>query len=378
MVSVFGYQHAVGRLYQTPKPNFTELSHLFFLMARHRIEIGERTIKSFSFFLEIQMKKSLVFLAVLAASSAAMAQSNVTLYGVVDAGFTHEDNGSTSVNRLDSGMLNGSRWGLKGTEDLGSGLNALFVLESGFGTDTGAQADAARLFNRQSFVGLSGGFGTVKLGRQKNPLYSNNDVFDPFANGLAGDTSRLINYQGSRTDNTITYAYAANGLRGEFQYGLGEVGGNSSASRTIAGLLGYKNGPIDVVLTTQDVRNATDTDSTKVTLLGGNYNFGFAKAFLTYDIEKGTGTTDLSNTVIGATVPMGAGNVMVSYINHQNKAVSSSDAHQFAVGYTYDLSKRTTLYTSYGRLTNDSKSAVKVTTAGNTDSLFDFGVRHNF
>lgn len=69
---------------------------------------------------------------------------------------------------------------------------------------------------------------------------------------------------------------------------------------------------------------------------------------------------------------------MVSYIDHQNKAVSSSDAHQFAVGYTYDLSKRTALYTSYGRLTNDSKSAVKVTTAGNTDSLFDVGVRHNF
>jgi len=86
------------------------------------------------------MKKSLVFLAVLAASGVTMAQSNVPLYGVVDAGFTHEDNGSTSVSRLDSGLLNGSRWGLKGTEDLGGSLNALFVLESGFSLDTGVQA----------------------------------------------------------------------------------------------------------------------------------------------------------------------------------------------------------------------------------------------
>jgi predicted porin len=324
------------------------------------------------------MKKSLIALAVLATSGAAMAQSSVTLYGVADIGYVHEDNGSASVNRFDSGNLNGGRWGLKGTEDLGGGLNALFVLEAGYNIDTGAQADAARLFNRQSFVGFSGGFGTVKLGRQKNPVYNSSDVFDPFGDALAGDSARLLNYQGNRTDNTITYAYAASGFRGEFQYGLGEVAGKSAASRTVAGLLGYKAGPVDVVFTTESVRNAADTDNTKVTLLGGNFDFGVAKAYLTFDTEKGTGTTDLRNMIIGATVPMGAGTVMVSYINHQNKAASDSDARQFAVGYTYNLSKRTALYTSYSRLTNDSKSAVKVLVAGNTDSLLNAGVRHSF
>jgi predicted porin len=324
------------------------------------------------------MKKSLVALAVLAASGAAMAQSSVTLYGVADVGFAVEDNGTTSTTRMDSSNLNGNRWGLKGAEDLGGGLKAIFVIESGFSLDTGAQASATSLFNRQSYVGVSGGFGTVKFGRQMNSVYSNSGTFDPFGDALAGDTARLLNYQGSRTDNAITYAYAASGFRGEFQYALGEVAGNSSASRMIGGFVGYKNGPIDVVLTTQDTRNATDTDSTKVTLLGGNYNFGFAKAFLTFDMEKGTGTTDLRHLVVGATVPIASGSLMLSYIQRQDQVVDDKDAEQFAIGYTYDLSKRTALYTSYSRLTNDAKSSVKVVKAGDTNSLFNLGVRHFF
>ena len=324
------------------------------------------------------MKKSLVALAVLAASGAAMAQSSVTLYGVVDAGLAWEDNGATTTTRMDSSNLNGSRWGLKGTEDLGNGLKAIFVIESGFATDTGAQADATRFFNRQSYVGLSGGFGTVKFGRQMNSVYSNSGTFDPFGNALAGDSSRLLNYQGSRTDNAITYAYAASGFRGEFQYALGEVAGNSTASRMFGGFVGYKAGPIDVVLTHQDSRNATDTDSTKVTLLGGNYDFGVAKAFLTFDVEKGTGTTDLRHMIVGATVPIGAGSLMVSFIQRQDQAVDNKDAEQLAIGYTYNLSKRTAFYTSYSRLNNDDKSSVKVVKAGETNSLFNLGVRHFF
>ncbi|MFA7287169.1 MAG: porin, partial [Patescibacteria group bacterium] len=302
------------------------------------------------------MKKSLIALAVLAASGAAMAQSSVTLYGVVDAGLAVEDDGTTSTTRMDPSNLNGNRWGLKGTEDLGNGLKAIFVVESGFKLDDGAQASTTSLFNRQSYVGISGGFGTVKLGRQMNSVYSNSGTFDPFGNALAGDTSRLLNYQGSRTDNAITYAYAANGFRGEFQYALGEVGGNNAAGRMVGGFLGYKAGPIDVVLTTQNTRNATDTDSTKVTLLGGNYNFGIAKAFLTFDTETGVGTTDLRHMVVGAVVPVGAGSIKLSYIKRQDNAVATKDAEQYAIGYTYDLSKRTALYTSYSRLTNEANS----------------------
>ncbi|MFD2273855.1 porin [Undibacterium arcticum] len=117
------------------------------------------------------MKKTLIALAVLGSiAGVAQAQSNVTIYGVVDLGLAHENNGSTSLTRMDDGGLNGSRLGFKGSEDLGGGLSAIFFnLKNGFTADTGAQADAAKLFNRQSFIGLTGGFGTVKFGRQKEP-----------------------------------------------------------------------------------------------------------------------------------------------------------------------------------------------------------------
>lgn len=334
------------------------------------------------------MKKSLIALAVLAASGAAMAQSSVTLYGVADIGFARVDNGTNAVNRLDSGNLNGSRWGLKGVEDLGGGLKAIFTMESGFLLDSGAQASGTSFFNRQSFVGVSSGFGTLKFGRQMNALYSNVSTFDPFANALAGDSARLLNYQGSRTDNAITYAYAASGFRGEVQYAFGEVVGNNTASRTIGGFVGYKAGPIDVVLTSQTTSNATDTDDTRVTLLGGNYDFGIAKAFLSYDVEKGTGTTDLRHMIVGATVPMGASSIKVSYIKRQDKAVANRDVQQFAVGYTYDLSKRTAIYTSYSYLDNDPLAAAGTTgshsaaagsvVAGSSVKVLDFGVRHSF
>ncbi|MDO9203061.1 MAG: porin, partial [Hydrogenophaga sp.] len=112
------------------------------------------------------MKKSLIALAVLAASGAAMAQSSVTLYGIADV-VIHKDKGASAA--LASGGVSGSRLGFKGTEDLGGGLKANFVLEQGLQLDTGAIGDgtaktAGQAFSRQSYVGLSGGFGEVKLG----------------------------------------------------------------------------------------------------------------------------------------------------------------------------------------------------------------------
>ena len=332
------------------------------------------------------MKKSLIALAVLAASGAAMAQSSVTLYGVVDIAFASENNGTTTVSRLDSGKLNGSRFGFKGSEDLGGGLAAVFQLESGFNTDTGASGSTSSLFNRLSFVGLTGNFGAVKLGRQNNPVYANTSTCDPMGNNLSGDTARLFGnttgastgYNGSRTDNVISYGYAANGFRGEFQYGLGEQAGNAAANRTVAGFVGYKAGAVDVVLTVQDIRNLADTDSTKMTLLGGNYDFGVVKAFATVAVEKGVGTLDKRDVLIGLRAPVSsAGTVIVSYIKKTDNVVANADATQFAIAYTHDLSKRTALYTSYGKLDNNANAAY-MTTAGKTDSLFLAGVRHSF
>jgi predicted porin len=332
------------------------------------------------------MKKSLVALAVLAASGAAMAQSSVTLYGTADAALVRDDNGSITVNKMSSGQLSGGKWGLKGAEDLGDGLKAIFTLEAGYSIDTGASgASTTRpndFFNRQSFVGLAGGFGTVKFGRQKNPVYANAATWDTFGNSQAVNTDPLFSYNGVRTDNLIAYNFAANGFYGELQYGLGEVPGNSSASRTVAGWVGYKSGPFDVVLTNQDIKNATDTATTKMTLIGGNYDFGMAKLFAAYAVEKTDGATvtrDQKDMHIGALIPVGsAGKVEVAYNSKKDDLNANANAHQVGIGYLYSLSKRTTLHTSYGQLSNDSNAKYLVTTAGNTDKMFMAGISHQF
>ena len=333
------------------------------------------------------MKKSLIALAVLAASGAAMAQSSVTLYGVVDAGIAREDNGSATTTRMDTGNLNGNRWGLKGSEDLGGGLKAIFTIESGFSLDTGAQADSTSLFNRQSWVGVQSGFGTVKLGRQMNPVYATAGTWDSFGDALAGDSSRLFSYNGSRTNNMVSYNYAAGGFYGELQYGLGEVPdnnsitGENSAGRTAAMFVGYKTGPFDVVLTHQNIHNNPYTTATKMTLLGGNYDFGVVKLFAAYAVEKtdGVGAKDQKDAHIGLTVPVGtAGKVELSYLRKKDDLVSNADAHQVAIGYIHTLSKRTALYTSYAQLSNDSAASYKVPVAGNDDKLFNIGVKHSF
>lgn len=328
------------------------------------------------------MKKSLVALAVLAASGAVMAQSSVTLYGLVDLGLTSYDNGTDTVTAIDGGTnvtgLNGNRWGLKGSEDLGGGLKAIFTFESGFTADDGKSAQGGRLFGRQSYVGLQGGFGTVKMGRLMNPIYQNTGTLEAFADALAGDSAYLLNYQGSRTDNTVSYLYSASGFRGEVQYGFGEVPGDTSASRMLGLVLGYKQGPIDVVLTYEKKENPTNTDSEKVIALGGNYDFGVAKVFLSFEQETGFGAVDRDHVLLGVSAPLGGGTVMASYINRSDNVGPSLDADLYAIGYKYPLSKRTYVYGSYGSISNDALANVKVAVAGDTAKLFGIGLRHAF
>jgi predicted porin len=335
------------------------------------------------------MKKSLIGLAVTAAlANSAFAQTNVTIYGVVDMGFSRDDNGGAAgiVNRLDSGILNGSRIGFMGTEDLGNGLSASFTLENGFAADNGTLGQGGRLFGRQAWVGVNSAFGSVRLGRQMTPVYANSPTFDPFVDALAGDSARLFNYSGARIDNSISYNYDANGFRAQALYGFGEVAGNNSANRSIAGFVGYKNGPIDSILTYTGTKDATGNTTGKTTMLGGNYNFGPAAVYAAYawnkDVLAPTGVVaagaDSRNALIGVTVPIGAGTLKASYIKLWDKAVNNADANQIAIGYVYDLSKRTALYTSISRTANDSGARYNTDTGGATDKLFDVGIRHKF
>lgn len=329
------------------------------------------------------MKKSFLLLALLGAfAGTAAAQSSVTVYGAIDLGLVHESGGAGgSVAKLSSGVEAGSRLGFKGTEDLGGGLSAHFQLENGLAADTGGFNQGGLLFGRQAYVGLKGNFGTVNFGRQYLPLYNAFADADPFGAGLAGSAGNLFPYP-ARMDNTILYMTPAmGGFTGEFAYGLGEVAGNASANRHLDLTVGYQNGPLAVKLAHHNIRNATDTNTTKYNLVTGVYNFGPAKLHLAYGTNRDDATLDANDILLGVSAPVGGGTVMASYVRKNDKSAANMDANQAGIGYTYPLSKRTNVYTAYGRINNDNGAAYTVGNAiegGSGDKAFNVGIRHKF
>uniref|UniRef100_UPI003F496519 porin n=1 Tax=Cupriavidus yeoncheonensis TaxID=1462994 RepID=UPI003F496519 len=167
------------------------------------------------------MKKAALAAAVLGTlSNVAIAQSSVTLYGVADMGLEYVNQvGATpsaangfnpgtghSVTRLNSGGLSGSRWGLRGTEDLGSGLSSVFVLESGFNMDTGLSTQGGRLFGRQAFVGIqSKSYGQILLGRQYTSLFDAMANFVPMRFATEYEPAGVLLGPNFREDNTVKY-----------------------------------------------------------------------------------------------------------------------------------------------------------------------------
>lgn len=332
------------------------------------------------------MKKSLLALAVLGAfAGAASAQTNVTIYGVFDIGLTSarsDTSGGTRIG-LDSGNQSGSRLGFKGTEDLGGGLSAVFTLENGYAGDTGNLGQGGRIFGRQAYVGLNGGFGSVKLGRQYMPAFLAVDSIDPFGTGNAGDATgshfdcrvglgaNILCAIDVRMSNTINYSIGVGGVSGQLAYGLGEVAGDNSANRQVGLSLGYANGPINVVLAYHNINNATGDNANKATILGGTYNFGPATVHLALDEQKnenaaGATTRKTRDWLLGVSAPVGAGNIHASYIRGDDRLASNVDSNLAAIGYTHSLSKRTNIYTSYGRVNTNSQKQ------------FDLGIRHKF
>jgi predicted porin len=349
------------------------------------------------------MKKSLLAVAVLASfAGVASAQTNVTVYGIVDMGLQRTDTSVAGVDpkwALDSGLQSGSRLGFKGTEDLGGGLSASFQLENGFTADNGMQAQGGRLFGRQSWVGLNGGFGSVKLGRQNTPMYVATSAIDPFEIGLAGDLQNTVNTFGQRMDNTVNYSLTAGAFSGQIAYGFGEVAGNTTANRQLGLSFGYANGPVNAILAYHKQQNATGTASGKTLFLGGTYDFGVVKAHASFADNKGDAafgaiglgfipsptaaqtaafnalalddTLRTRDYMLGVSAPIGANSVMASF-QHKKDRDSDAKFNLFAVGYVYNLSKRTNLYTSlgFGKLTDSG--------VDEKNNKFNVGIRHKF
>lgn len=333
------------------------------------------------------MKKSLLALAVLGAfAGAASAQSNVTVYGVADVGITRLSGnaveavlGGSPRWGLDSTSdANGSRLGFKGSEDLGGGLSAIFTLESGFNLDNGTLAQGTnQLFGRQAWVGLNGGFGAVKLGHQQTPYYNVVESIDPFNARMAGSMIGVFAVP-VRMSNTVNYSLPKNlgGFYGEVAYGFGEVAGNTSANRQIGLSAGYANGPLNVALANHNVNvQAAGVDKTNSIFVGATYDFRVVKAHAAYAQDKveimGGGDVKTNDYMLGVSAPVGAGTVMASF---QRSDVKDVDAKidQWALGYSHNLSKRTSLYTSYGHVKAEAAGADA------TANEFNVGIRHAF
>lgn len=331
------------------------------------------------------MNKSTIGLALLAAcSTSAMAQSSLSIYGIVDAGLVRERGGPEGpVTNISSGIASGSRLGFKGKEDLGGGLSAVFAVESGFNIDTGTSGQGGTLFGRQAFVGLNGKFGAVTVGRQYTPYYKTlRDIGDPFgAVSMAGRSGNLF-ATNTRANNMVEYISPTfAGLRADLAWALGEQPDDSSRSRQLGGSVGYAAGPLTIQLAHHRIENATATDRTRNSLVSANYEFKPVTVYASYAVNRGPAAVDSKDMLAGVAIPFGAGKLLFSHVRHNDDTAANNDARQWGIAYDYQLSKRTDIYIAYAKINNRNGAAFTVgnaTDTGTGDSAFNLGVRHNF
>ncbi|SDY34766.1 Outer membrane protein (porin) [Collimonas sp. OK242] len=393
------------------------------------------------------MKKSLIALAVLGAiAGAAQAQSSVTIYGIVDTGIVYTSKVSTgkgadgfsnangSKFSVNSGIIQGSRLGFKGVEDLGGGLKALFQLEAGFNNDNGAlngqDKGTTNLFRRKSVVGLGGNFGSVLLGRQTDILddvsqWTSVQDFGGVTGAVGHNLDRL---EGTRTNNSIRYNTPdLSGFTGSLIYGFGETAGKTSAGQSF-GLGGqYANGPLGLFAAYyQSKLGATASDTAvlngtfpsgnvgdtalKTFSLGASYQAGPARLYGNWSrtkqplaISSTLGTTGVlqanSFTVGGfnntkadifelgvnyaVTAPLHLlASVQYNKLTFADAGSAKGKLTQINLGSDYFLSKRTDLYAFVSNLR--AKDAINPgvfgdsTGSNNNQTAVAVGIRHKF
>ena len=373
------------------------------------------------------MQKKIIALAVAGLmSGAAFAQSNVTIYGVVDMYYGHSSAtnnsavrpGAKSVNALQSGGLSGSRLGFRGTEDLGGGMKALWVYELGtldpsvgdannFGTDN----------TRQSYVGLSGNFGTFLAGRQQTQGFGWAAKYDAMGAGVLSPLGQLtdnanpnttigLSISGrdalARQNNSFAYVLPTfvKGLTLSGVYSFGTGGENpkdnvaGTSPQNIWGFAAeYDMGPLSVGYVHHNVNDFSGTSGTDQTEngYGLTYDFGVLKFIGSYQTSKteASGAGDIADVRIwnlGFRAPVTAnGSVGFAYANYKDKEPANDrKVKSWGVDYQHSLSKRTTAYVGYSRMTNGSTSnfnllnLAAVPGNGGRESQFIGGLRHTF
>lgn len=351
------------------------------------------------------MKHSLIALSILATTAGASAQSSTTLFGVVDASVTRLSSDSASVTGLSSGEQSSSRLGFRGLEDLGGGLKASFWLEGSVAVDNGGTTFR---FDRRSTVGLIGGFGEVRLGRDKLASYLNVETFDPFgdigvagngANNMLGNATVAAGTQegshSKRASNIVSYLTPKmGGFHGQVQYGFGERASsepNNSRGNFVSARVGYQSNPLDIALGYAQLKGGTAIQEVtyKAVNLGASYDLGFVKPMVLIATERGAGR-GVNAYTLGASAPVGqAGEFRVGYTRFSTRNQVEADSSKLGLGYIHKLSKRTVVYGLLARVSNDSNAnrgfavsssslASPLIAAGDSATGYSIGVRHSF
>ena len=374
------------------------------------------------------MKKTLAAVAVLGAFAGSAIAADVTLYGIVDTGvgYNHTDfdglANDTDTFAMKSGQQSGSRWGLKGAEDLGNGLTVGFILENGFDSDTGAKN--TNFFNRESSLYLQGGFGKIGFGRigafnNGQSSWAKIGMISAFGtSSWGGYTTQLSNLMSlaGQWDNTIAYEtpdFA--GFQAFAQYSMGKaedgaVENESSSDRYYAIGATYKNGPFAAYLAVDSTNykslGVADVDDSLTVTLGGSYDFEVAKVYLgaqyfdevklssiggvVQEVEAGWVTGGIVNKVKGygisltADAPVAGGKVMagLGYVDAESadsEANEDFDLKRYgvSVGYDYPFSKRTDVYAVASWMQDDVDWNATDSNDISAYSLY-VGLRHKF
>ena len=393
------------------------------------------------------MKKTLAALAVLGAFAGSAMAADVNLYGIVDVGFKYvhsdpdeNDKDATDNFTMATGNQSGSRFGLKGVEDLGNGVQVGFVLENGFSPDDGTLGQGSRLFGREANLFVRGAFGELSFGRlgaldSANGSYGLLGYLSPFGASWAGTVEfSTFAVGGARMDNTVTYKspnFA--GFNAYAQYSLGmntkdkfDPKGNGAAADLVAPAEGksgdnryaalgatYVAGPVNLAasaaLYNWSSTEFTDEPDDGYTLTaGGYYDCGFAKTYLglqyfdnMYKTSSGYkdaaygfssfGLTDSFkgwSAQLGFDAPLAGGTALVAFGYADAESANSgkdekANDNEFkrwgaSVGYTYSLSKRTNVYGVAGYYQDKKTDNVAKSENKPETTTVIVGVRHKF
>jgi predicted porin len=347
------------------------------------------------------MKKTWVALAVLGAfAGVAQAQSSVTLYGIADVNLQMVDpkaGGLKSTVGVNSGHQSGSRWGFRGSEDLGGGLKGVFTLEGGYSVDNGTLGQGGRLFGRQAWAGIEGGFGTLALGRFAT-LSSGTGSFDmygftdPFLTGFGGANLIFSSANALRVDNAILWRSQKMGgfqvgAMHSFNIAASEVPDRKNNTYYTGVAASFGAGPFMGAVTYDIINNpAAGASDQKHLQVGATFDVGIVKLHAGYAKEDNiftsnsvgiTNGSDADAWMAGVTVKVGAGSLLASYQSYDNDALGGveRDLRRWGIGYSHPLSRRTNLYFSYAD--NDGKKTLNNSATFDTRQ-YTAGVRHLF